>query len=313
MSDIIIFPKLQDHLRRQIKQAMKSARYEDAYDLFNALEKHFELSEDDQLLKLDCLYALASYLELREEASILLNQGHPAYNKIVPYFIECLIHYKQYQTVIELIDALRQENVDHKLLMTLMPFYDEASEGLATRRKVSRHFIQTFKDDDKDAQCTLIIKLIQSEDFAYQVSFIHILESSTLHPVVITFILQYLMMANNESSVKVHKLSMSKSVKITHLTRLEQTPFQNIMNQVETRIEEIMPSVKPHVSMLMKQHQLIMYPFESEYFDASEMEVVAAYTHFILNLFGFEQSDDLGNSPSIDIMSKIEQLEKLNR
>ncbi|TDM23685.1 hypothetical protein [Macrococcoides canis] len=314
MSDIIIFPKLEDNLRRQIRQAMKSSRYEDAYDLFITFEKHFELNADDQLLKLECLYQLESFLELKEESSILLNQGHPAYNEIIPYFLESLMYYKQYQTVVELIEMLRQENVDQKLLMTLMPLYDEAAQALETKRHVSRKFIMTFQSSDSDAQCDLILRLIDEEDFAYQMSFLHILESNTLHPKVISFILQYLRMAQCDKTVTITKFDHTMQIEISQLNRVETSEFQEVVYGVYFYIQREMPSAADHAFAFMKQHHLLLYPLEFEYFDKQQIDlIIQTYAHYILQLFTDIKSDDLGKQHTIDIISKIDQLEKYNQ
>lgn len=314
MSDIILFPKLKENLSRQIRQAMKSNRYEDAYDLFMAVEKHFELSADEQLLKLECLYQLESFLELKEESSILLNQGHQAYNEIIPYFLESLMYYKQYQTVMELIEMLRQENVDQKLLIELMPLYDEAVQALETKRRVSRKFIMTFQSSDSNAQCDLILKLIDEGDFAYQMSFVHILESNTLHPKVISFILQYLLMAQCDKHVTITKFNLTMQIEISKLPRLETSEFQEVIDGVYSDLQREMPSAADDAVLLMKQHHLLLYPLEFEYFDKRQLDlIIQTYAHYFLQLFTDSKTDDLGNQHTIDIMNKINQLEMYNQ
>ena len=88
MSDIILFPKLKENLSRQIRQAMKSNRYEDAYDLFMAIEKHFELSADEQLLKLECLSHSYLYHHKLEEES--LYQASTARQPLIYYYFQLL-------------------------------------------------------------------------------------------------------------------------------------------------------------------------------------------------------------------------------
>ncbi|PWZ98518.1 hypothetical protein DD924_07690, partial [Staphylococcus pseudintermedius] len=80
MSDIIPFPKLKEKLIYDITEAFDKERYEDAYDYFIAYERHFELTSELALLKCDILWQLGAYLELKEEANILMMQGFPPYD-----------------------------------------------------------------------------------------------------------------------------------------------------------------------------------------------------------------------------------------
>lgn len=91
MTEIIPFPGLPDKLNRQLQTYIQNNEFEPAYETILELERHVELSHQQQLQKLEILYALESFLELREEASILLNQGHPNYEVTVYYFLLSLL------------------------------------------------------------------------------------------------------------------------------------------------------------------------------------------------------------------------------
>ncbi|WP_414046162.1 hypothetical protein ACMGE7_07460 [Macrococcus equi] len=312
MSDIIIFPKLKGNLMGQITTAVKDGDYESAYDLFNDYEKHFELTEDEHLMKLDCLYQLESFLELREESSILLNQGHYAYDKIVPYFIESLLKLKQFKTVIELIDSLRTEDVDHKLIVALMPFYDEASHQLNMRNVAHMKFIQTFKENDVNEQLALIVELIENEDYRFQMSFVQLLEHSMIHPLVSSMMLEYLILAQFTGEVKFEKLNHNIRVNISELSSLVKTDFiLNIAVSVKNYFDINSPDIAEIIKATMKQHNTVLYPLHfEEYFKCDADEMVIAYIEYFSALFNLND-DNESNKVNTQLIECIKRLEKL--
>ncbi|MCU7557120.1 hypothetical protein [Macrococcus capreoli] len=315
MSDIIIFPKLKGNLMNQIHTAMTAHHYEQAYDLFNDYEKHFELTEDEHLLKLDCLYQLESFLELREESSILLNQGHYAYDKIVPYFIESLLKLKQYQTVVELIDSLRSEDVDHKIIVSLMPFYDEAHHQLNKRNAAHINFIRTFKDNDANKQLSLILELIQTEDYRFQMSFVQMLEHNMLHPMVSSMMLEYLLQSGYKGEVKFNKLSHDCRILVSELSSLVQTELmQEIMPVVIDYFEDHSPDMVQLIVETIRQHNTIIYPIRlTEVFKCSNVSLKEAYIQYFNALFHLnEVHDQKGNNTQSDTIRIIALLEKYN-
>lgn len=315
MSDIIIFPKLQGNLMKQIRAAMNRADYETAYDLFNDYEKHFELSEDEHLIKLDCLYQLESFLELREESSILLNQGHYAYSTIVPYFIESLLKLKQYKTVIELIESLRSEDVDHKLIVSLMPFYDEAHHQLNKRNDAHLKFIQTFKDNDYIKQLDLMMELIESEDFRFQMSFVQLLEHTELHPVISSMMIEYLLLSRYKGEVKFAKLNINTRVNISNVVTMVKSPFMlEVVDQIKCYYENNSPNVVTVIVETMKLHNTVMYPIGYQtFFNCETQTVVEAYIIMFNRLFNIEDnSKDLSDPQFKEILDAIYLLERYN-
>lgn len=314
MSDIIIFPKLQGNLMNQIRNAMLEERFEAAYDLFNDYEKHFELSEDEHLLKLECLYQLSSFLELREESSILLNQGHSAYDKIVPYFIESLLNLKQFKTVIELIESLRTEEVNHRLLVTLMPFYDEAQHQLNQRNQANLKFIQTFKDNDVDKQINLILELIEAEDFRFKMSFVQLIEHNQLNTKVVSFMIQYLIMAGYTGEVKINKFNHKMRFDVKSLEALHSNSFMNlVLPKVIDYYETISPDTINVIIELIKQHNLIIYPMDVKSFFNSDYEtVIRGYIAYCNALFNLNDNEVLVDEIK-SVIATIQLIENENR
>src|SRR5699024_11738382 len=89
---------------------MQDGEYDKAYESFETYEQHFEMDEQLSLMKCEVLKSCGHYLELREEASILLNQGHEQYDQVVIYFVESLFQLEQYQTVVEIINQIDRKS-----------------------------------------------------------------------------------------------------------------------------------------------------------------------------------------------------------
>lgn len=90
MSDVIPFPRSKEKLIREIKQSFNSNDLEQMYQLFEDFEEHFELDEQMALLKCSMLYNMQHFLELREEAIILLKQGTTKYDDLMVYYVKSL-------------------------------------------------------------------------------------------------------------------------------------------------------------------------------------------------------------------------------
>lgn len=69
------FSKTTTKLYKDIKSSHNSQHYETVYQLIEDYEAQFELDETLALIKCDMLYHLNSFLELREEAIVLLKEA----------------------------------------------------------------------------------------------------------------------------------------------------------------------------------------------------------------------------------------------
>ncbi|RXK18172.1 hypothetical protein [Macrococcus sp. DPC7161] len=317
MSEIIIFPKLQNKLHKEIIDSMQRGDYESAYDLFNTYEKHFEMDEGLSLLRLECLLQTNSYLELREESSILLNQGHQAYNEIIVYLIKSLIKLKQFQTVMELVDSLRGEQVPHQLIMQLNVLYDEAKSKLIEKKAINQQFVIDFMSYPIDKQKNILMTLIQEEDFKYQMSFIHII-SLEVHPEVQTLILMYLKLSGYQHSLMLNKLKIKQKIEVSSVEFVQHHPFNQVINGVIDVIENQQPSIVETIVALLTMHHFILYPFHELYFqkhlnDLNDIEQLKYhYLYFIQEITGvsglFEQNTFLMDE---DMLQKIRQLSEV--
>lgn len=83
MSEIIPFPKRKDKIEKDMITFFNQGDYERVYDLFITYEASFELTSQLALMKCEILWELKSYLELKEEANILMSQGFQPYDTLM--------------------------------------------------------------------------------------------------------------------------------------------------------------------------------------------------------------------------------------
>ena len=83
----------------------RNADFEKMYQLFNVYEQHFDLNEEIALKKCQMLLQNA-YLELREEAIILLKRGFNCYDELMIYYIKSLNGLGQFNEAVEVINQI---------------------------------------------------------------------------------------------------------------------------------------------------------------------------------------------------------------
>ncbi|GGB03853.1 hypothetical protein ERX37_01455 [Macrococcus hajekii] len=291
MSDIIPFPGLAAGLSRQLEHFVTEQDYESAYETLLELERHAELSERQQLVKLDVLHKLESYLELREEASIMLNQGHPNYEETVYYFLLSLYELTQYQTVIELIDALRNEDINHRLKMKLLPLYDQSRHRKNEREKNASSEIERFLDWPADRQQQFILQLMNEHNLIYASTFAELLKSP-LHPVVQTLLIQYIQLTGQHEIVTLHKLEQSISFNIGEVAAIDEQPLlHDVMPIVIDWFDNNMPDVTAAVTSWLKHQAMIIYPlsFHIGIEEIPAQNVAECYIYAALSMFSMEE------------------------
>ncbi|TDM10660.1 hypothetical protein [Macrococcus lamae] len=311
MSDIIIFPKIGDGLNRQLEDAMAKSQYEQAYDIINEMERHIELSYEQQLVKLEILKQVGSFIELREESSIMLNQGHPSYEAVVQYFLESLYALEQYQTVIELIDSLRSEELDHALMMQLLPLYDAARLQRKDQTEQSIDQLQHFQEWSVSRQLNYMMELIQSEQTSYGSSVRYLLEQSPLDARVQTLMIEYLLLAGAKGEVRFQKLNQQVVVdleRISHVqeSRLLTEVYPVIIDWYDTNA----PALSPAVREWLNEQQLIRYPLDFTDSDGTIADInttAEAHILYLNSLFSLdEQSDFNETTDHLTIIREIE-------
>lgn len=274
MSDIIPFPKLKNQLITNIKTSMQDGEYDKAYESFETYEQHFEMDEQLSLMKCEVLKSCGHYLELREEASILLNQGHEQYDQVVIYFVESLFQLEQYQTVVEIINQIKDEAIDHATRMTLIPMQDLAKDKLEQRKLKASEILKTFKDTNFEEQVQLLIDLIDNHLGIFNLTLAQIIENEPLHPNVQSLILEYLRLGEWSAEVKFNKIDTNIAIVPTELSGIERTDFKiNIIPKIIEQLEIDSPASIELSNSILNQHAILLYPIE---FKSIKNEVLTA-------------------------------------
>lgn len=274
MSDIIPFPKLKNQLITNIKTSMQDGEYDKAYESFETYEQHFEMDEQLSLMKCEVLKSCGHYLELREEASILLNQGHEQYDQVVIYFVESLFQLEQYQTVVEIINQIKDEAIDHAKRMTLIPMQDLAKDKLEQRKLKASEILKTFKDTNFEEQVQLLIDLIDNHLGIFNLTLAQIIENEPLHPNVQSLILEYLRLGEWSAEVKFNKIDTNIAIVPTELSGIERTDFKiNIIPKIIEQLEIDSPASIELSNSILNQHAILLYPIE---FKSIKNEVLIA-------------------------------------
>ncbi len=313
MSDLIIFPKIGEGLNRQLEDAMARQNYEEAYDIINDMERHIELSEQQQLIKLEVLLKLGSFIELREESSILLNQGHSSYDVVINYFLESLFALEQYQTVVELIESLRSEKLDQALLMQLLPLYDAARHQLNEREKKAVDKFRHFQSMSESEQYHLMLELIQSEQSTYIETVKYLLEQP-LDAKVQTLMIEYLLLNHQAGIIHLMKFGDLIQLNLAELPHLQDTRMMtDVYPQVIDWFDNNAPSLSSAVAEWLNMQQMLLYPLdyrdgEGRLFDVQE--IVDSHVLYLTELFAIEQPQHIEETDRhVEIIRQIKSIE----
>ncbi|MGK9043506.1 hypothetical protein [Mammaliicoccus vitulinus] len=287
MSEIIPFPKLKNQLITSIDQAIKSGQFDDAYQTFELYEQHFAMDEELSLKKCEVLKECGHYLELREEASILLNQGHDYYDKIVIYFVESLYYLEQYQTVVEIINQIKDENIEHSTRMSLLPIQDMAKDKLDQRQLKASEVLRTFQETQFEEQINLLIDLIDNHLGVFNLTLAQIIENELLHPNVQSLILEYLRLSEWSADVKFEKLNEIITVNPIELDGIERTNInKNIIPKIIDQLEIDSPSSIELAKSLLNQHAIVMYPIT--FSEIKDDTLIACYLKLLSEQFNID-------------------------
>ncbi|MDU7036756.1 MAG: hypothetical protein E6341_04195, partial [Staphylococcus simulans] len=192
MTDIIPFPQNQSKLINDIKTSFKHEQYDEMYDLFMKYEKDFELDTDLALLKCEMLLRMEQYLELREEAIILLKQGFDAYNRLMVYYMTSLHGLGQYYECVNLFNQIIDQVKDHDIRMQLFPIKEDAQMQLNQNKKHYISKMSRFTTLTIDQQLYLLFDMMHEGQYGFAETFAEILNQERLHSHVQTIILEYL-------------------------------------------------------------------------------------------------------------------------
>ncbi|PTI80378.1 hypothetical protein BU064_01390 [Staphylococcus succinus] len=291
MSDIIPFPRSKEKLIREIKQSFNQNDFDRTYELFEVFEQQFELDEQMSLLKCATLYRMEHYLELREEAIILLKQGVTKYDDLMVYYVKSLNGLGQYYEVIEVIDQIMDEVNEHKTRMELFPIKEYALSQIDKDNEHAAQMLQRFATLSLREQINTMLTLIDHNQYRYTGSIVNLLQEMALAPNVICIMLEYLRFAGYNQSIRVQKYGHTMEVQPNQLSGLEQTVLKTkVLPAVVRQIEDDAAQIIDEAHHVMNNHAILLYPLDIESI-ASVDEWVNAYINYFKSMLGLEDLD----------------------
>lgn len=266
MTDIIPFPQNQSKLINDIKTSFKHEQYDEMYDLFMKYEKDFELDTDLALLKCEMLLRMEQYLELREEAIILLKQGFDAYNRLMLYYMTSLHGLGQYYECVNLFNQIIDQVKDHDIRMQLFPIKEDAQMQLNQNKKHYISKMSRFTTLTIDQQLYLLFDMMHEGQYGFAETFAEILNQERLHSHVQTIILEYLKKAQYQHEINFVKNNAEFKVVPKALPGLEYASFtQKVIPAVMQQFEDQFGSqMRSEISQMLQGFAIGIYPLEIE-------------------------------------------------
>ncbi|PTJ04277.1 hypothetical protein BU047_00340 [Staphylococcus simulans] len=266
MTDIIPFPQNQSKLINDIKTSFKHEQYDEMYDLFMKYEKDFELDTDLALLKCEMLLRMEQYLELREEAIILLKQVFDAYNRLMVYYMTSLHGLGQYYECVNLFNQIIDQVKDHDIRMQLFPIKEDAQMQLNQNKKHYISKMSRFTTLTIDQQLYLLFDMMHEGQYGFAETFAEILNQERLHSHVQTIILEYLKKAQYQHEINFVKNNAEFKVVPKDLPGLEYASFtQKVIPAVMQQFEDQFGSqMRSEISQMLQGFAIGIYPLEIE-------------------------------------------------
>lgn len=264
MSEIIPFPKLQEKLCADIKQAIDSEQYEVAYDAFMVYEKHFELTDALALLKCQVLWELEAYLELREETHIMIKQEYSFQDELMIFHVKSLYALEQYQSVVSIVEAVLDQTQSHETRMVLLPIKDQAKRHLQERQEVMQQQIQQFEQLSAPQQTELILSLIDDSAYHFADSIAYLITNGYIRTKLQSLMLEYLRFARYNQSIQCEMYGKHIDIVPSELVGFEETHFVTvIVPKVIELLETEYPSLVREAHVHLNSHNVAMYPIDT--------------------------------------------------
>ncbi|API79647.1 hypothetical protein [Staphylococcus argenteus] len=288
MSDIIQFPNVSQKLLKDIKQAEENRNYEQMYEYIEQYERQFELTEEIAMMKCRMLYETESYLELREEAIVLLKSGIQQYDTLMIYYVKSLIGLNQYFEAIEVINQIIDEVRDHKTRMALYPLKEFAKSKLIEDEKEVTKSLTDFNLLSMREQTNLLLKLIDNGHFQFKETIFYLLESQSHSYNMMSLMIEYLRFANCTQELMIEKYGIKTTIVPANLKGLEHTTLkEQVLPSVMESLENGAIHIAEEAHHIMNNHSILLYPFDIEsLFDIESW--VNAYECYFKNMLGIE-------------------------
>ncbi|HBY83015.1 hypothetical protein [Staphylococcus sp.] len=305
MSDIIPFPLSEKKLKEDIRKAELTQDLDRMYELFEKYESQFELDEALAIKKCDMLYQMRAFLELREEAIILLKQGLNKYDELMIYYIKSLNGLEQYYESVEVINQIIDEVRDHKTRMKLFPLKAYAQSKLDSNHEQLTQSLAQFHQLNAREQTHVLLQLIDNGHYDFKETIHYLLSHSTFENNIVSLMIEYLRFAQSESIVTVTKYGTTVNIIPKELSGLEHTTLKSIiLPKVIENLEDGAIHIVDEASHIMNNHSILLYPLNIESLFPIE-DWIVAYDVYFKSMLGID--DNVVNQ---DVLSYIYQLDK---
>ncbi|MGX0037118.1 hypothetical protein ACUXSK_000057 [Staphylococcus warneri] len=305
MSDIIPFPLSEKKLKEDIRKAELTQDLDRMYELFEQYESQFELDEALAIKKCDMLYQMRAFLELREEAIILLKQGLNKYDELMIYYIKSLNGLEQYYESVEVINQIIDEVRDHKTRMKLFPLKAYAQSKLDSNHEQLTQSLAQFHQLNAREQTHVLLQLIDNGHYDFKETIHYLLSHSTFENNIVSLMIEYLRFAQSESIVTVTKYGTTVNIIPKELSGLEHTTLKSIiLPKVIENLEDGAIHIVDEASHIMNNHSILLYPLNIESLFPIE-DWIVAYDVYFKSMLGID--DNVVNQY---VLSYIYQLDK---
>lgn len=304
MSDIIPFPLSEGKLKKEIKQAELTQNFDEMYNLFEQYESQFDLDENLAMTKCNMLYQMNAFLELREEAIILLKKGLNRYDDLMIYYVKSLNGLEQYYEAVEVINQIIDEVRDHKTRMELFPLKEYAQAQLQSNKQQLSQSLTEFNHLSTREQTHILLQLIDNGHFDFKESINYLLNNYSFENNIISLMIEYLRFAQSEEPIRVNKYGYASDIKPKDLSGLEHTTMKTqIIPEVINQLEDGALHIVDEANHIMNNHSILLYPLNIEEIFTID-EWTNAYDVYFKGMIGIEK-----NVVKEEALTFIKQLE----
>lgn len=290
MSDIIPFPLSEKKLKEDIRKAELKQDFDKMYELFEQYESQFELDEALSIKKCDMLYQMGAFLELREEAIILLKQGLNKYDELMIFYVKSLNGLEQYYESVEVINQIIDEVRDHKTRMELFPLKEYAQSKLDSNREQLTHSLAQFNQLNTREQTHVLLQLIDNGHYDFKETIHYLLSHANVENNIISLMLEYLRFAQSETSVTITKYGTTVDIIPKDLSGLEHTTLKSIvLPKVIENLENGAIHIVDEASHIMNNHSILLYPLNIKTLFPIE-DWIVAYDVYFKSMLGIDDS-----------------------
>ncbi|MCJ1656167.1 hypothetical protein MT340_006100 [Staphylococcus sp. NRL 16/872] len=291
MSDIIPFPKAQNKLYKDIIEVNNQQNHERLYQLFEDYEAQYELDDQLSLIKCDMLYQLESFLELREEAIVLLKKGLSYYEELMIYYVKALNGLGQHYEAIEVINQIIDEVKDHKTRMALFPIREYAQSQLNEDKHITSQLLSQFSTLNLNEQIKLVMKLIDNGHYEFKETVAFLLTHEVKANNLKSLMLEYLRFANYEELISINKYGFSISIRPSKLNGLEHTEMKTVViPKVTELLSEGALNISNEAHHVMNNHSILLYPL-SIFELYSDSEWIKTYENYFKTMIGLPTNE----------------------